>query len=89
MELECQICFEKFSPSGDRIPKVLHCGHSFCKSCVSKVSQRSGERIKITCPRRCKDFYVKNIDELGNNFSLIECLENQNVNLCSVELSMI
>ena len=32
---ECQICFERYNKT-NKEPKVLSCGHTFCKECLIK-----------------------------------------------------
>ena len=62
---ECQICLEAYSDSGDHVPLILPCGHTFCKSCLE---------LRFTsvpsCPvdnQRCS----KAISQLTKNYSLI------------------
>ena len=31
---ECQICFERYNKT-NKEPKILSCGHTFCKECLS------------------------------------------------------
>eukprot|EP00923_Selenidium_pygospionis_P023779 GHVN01041396.1.p1 GENE.GHVN01041396.1~~GHVN01041396.1.p1 ORF type:complete len:157 (+),score=7.14 GHVN01041396.1:555-1025(+) len=44
--MECTVCFETYTISGDRAPRVLHCGHTFCTLCVKKLPE-SG---RLSCP---------------------------------------
>lgn len=49
LDLECVICCYQFSRS-DRIPRVLHCRHTFCASCLERMSWRDGIMSKMRCP---------------------------------------
>lgn len=35
--LECGVCGEQFSLSGDKVPRLLLCGHSFCHDCLTRL----------------------------------------------------
>ncbi|KAK7880317.1 hypothetical protein WMY93_033052 [Mugilogobius chulae] len=48
-ELECVICCCLYSRS-DRIPRVLHCRHTFCSVCLEKLSSLSGFVRTVSCP---------------------------------------
>lgn len=42
MEVECQVCYENFTPTttGNRAPILLdNCGHTFCKNCILAMKQ--------------------------------------------------
>lgn len=39
--LTCPICFHEFN-STHQIPLVLHCGHTFCSSCIKSSERRMG-----------------------------------------------
>lgn len=43
----CSVCIEPYTETGDRIPKVLGCGHSLCKRCIDKITLPSKQ---INCP---------------------------------------
>ncbi|XP_047439603.1 RING finger protein 208-like [Mugil cephalus] len=48
-ELECVICCNEYSRT-DRIPRVLHCNHTFCAPCLERMSQLSGAICTVSCP---------------------------------------
>ncbi|KAK2914842.1 E3 ubiquitin-protein ligase RNF186-like [Channa argus] len=48
-ELECIVCCYKYSRD-DRIPRVLHCNHTFCTSCLKKLSKIQGAVRTVSCP---------------------------------------
>ena len=37
--LECRVCDNVFGVQGDKIPRLLFCGHTFCHSCLSRLPQ--------------------------------------------------
>lgn len=39
LQMECSICEQKFS-AGERRPKVLPCGHSYCLPCVRQLPNK-------------------------------------------------
>ncbi|XP_070759055.1 RING finger protein 208-like [Enoplosus armatus] len=48
-ELECVVCCSEYSRS-DRIPRVLHCSHTFCAPCLEKMSKLDGVIRTVSCP---------------------------------------
>ncbi|EFP04624.1 hypothetical protein CRE_31269 [Caenorhabditis remanei] len=50
---ECERCSREFEPSGDRVPKVLKCGHTLCWGCIKHISHLDF----IKCPF-CKTVFV-------------------------------
>ncbi|CAL9704073.1 unnamed protein product [Knipowitschia caucasica] len=51
-ELECVVCFNLYSRS-DRIPRVLHCHHTFCSVCLEKLSHQR-EAVRTVCCPLCR-----------------------------------
>ncbi|XP_032368239.1 RING finger protein 208 [Etheostoma spectabile] len=48
-EPECVVCCYKYSRS-DRVPRVLHCSHTFCAPCLEKMSRLDGGIRFVSCP---------------------------------------
>lgn len=48
-ELECIVCCHEYSRS-ERIPRVLHCNHTFCAPCLEKLSKLNGVLRTVSCP---------------------------------------
>ena len=42
--LECSICVEDYKQ-----PKLLHCGHTFCLSCIERQIKTSGQNTHVSC----------------------------------------
>jgi hypothetical protein len=63
IKVECPVCLENFTSSGEMLPYVLCCGHSLCLKCLNRVSlcPLDRERIPSELPRRV-------------NFTLVELL---------------
>jgi len=79
--LHCPICLEYFAE-----PKVLNCGHSFCKACLEKIWETDLEELpdivqtlrilfashpsNIPCPQ-CRKLTDKRPDRLATNYNLM------------------
>ncbi|XP_077384756.1 uncharacterized protein LOC144023329 [Festucalex cinctus] len=48
-DLECVVCFYDYSRSR-RVPRLLHCGHTFCAPCLEKLASVDGVIRTICCP---------------------------------------
>uniref|UniRef100_A0A3B3U7U2 RING-type domain-containing protein n=1 Tax=Poecilia latipinna TaxID=48699 RepID=A0A3B3U7U2_9TELE len=48
-ELECIICCNEYSRTR-RVPRVLHCHHTFCAPCLEKMSTLQGAIYTVSCP---------------------------------------
>ncbi|KAL6111714.1 uncharacterized protein ACO6RY_08638 [Pungitius sinensis] len=46
---ECVVCCCEYSRSC-RIPRVLHCNHTFCAPCLEKMSKLDGVIRTVSCP---------------------------------------
>ena len=63
--LDCSICFERFTDSVDRLPRILSCGHSFCHSCLDVILQSS--KLCSTCK---ESITYATVDKIPINFAL-------------------
>ncbi|XP_029358801.1 E3 ubiquitin-protein ligase rnf168-like [Echeneis naucrates] len=48
-DLECIVCRLEFS-RGERVPRVLHCNHTFCAPCLETLSKQDGHICTVSCP---------------------------------------
>ncbi|KAK5872762.1 hypothetical protein PBY51_013433 [Eleginops maclovinus] len=48
-DLECVVCFNEYARRG-RVPRVLHCGHTFCMPCLEQLYQLQGYLRGVSCP---------------------------------------
>ncbi|XP_030583703.1 tripartite motif-containing protein 3 [Archocentrus centrarchus] len=46
---ECSVCLLPYSRV-DRIPRVLHCRHTFCDMCLERLSQVRSGLLTVGCP---------------------------------------
>jgi hypothetical protein len=40
--LECRVCEDVFGLHGDKIPRLLFCGHTLCHACLSRLPTADG-----------------------------------------------
>ena len=68
----CPLCYESFDNKGDKVPMVLHCGHSLCLSCSSflLLSSSSEDNWTVDCPL-CLCLSVG----LSKNYALLEVID--------------
>ncbi|KAM4635669.1 RING finger protein 224 [Polymixia lowei] len=48
--LDCVVCFGAYDLT-DRLPRRLHCGHTFCQTCLRRLDTMINEQTWITCPQ--------------------------------------
>ncbi|XP_075879934.1 uncharacterized protein LOC142886694 [Nelusetta ayraudi] len=48
-EGECSVCLQAYTRS-ERIPRLLHCRHTFCQPCLETMSQAQGSLVTVGCP---------------------------------------
>uniref|UniRef100_A0A3B3I3A9 Im:7152348 n=1 Tax=Oryzias latipes TaxID=8090 RepID=A0A3B3I3A9_ORYLA len=46
---DCTVCFFPYSRM-DRIPRVLHCRHTFCELCLEAMQQVRSSYLALACP---------------------------------------
>lgn len=46
---ECSVCFLPYNRL-ERIPRLLHCRHTFCQPCLETLSQCRGGLLTVCCP---------------------------------------
>ncbi|XP_024114852.1 tripartite motif-containing protein 3 [Oryzias melastigma] len=46
---DCSVCFFPYSRM-DRIPRVLHCRHTFCELCLEAMQQLRSGYLMVSCP---------------------------------------
>ncbi|XP_070688997.1 E3 ubiquitin-protein ligase RNF186 [Pempheris klunzingeri] len=64
---ECSVCFLPYSRM-DRIPRVLHCRHTFCDPCLETMSQARSGLLTVGCP------LCRRVTCVGRGLSLQEAL---------------
>ncbi|XP_062280185.1 RING finger protein 208 [Scomber scombrus] len=64
---ECSVCLLPYSRM-DRIPRVLHCRHTFCDQCLETISQTRSGLLTVGCP------LCRRVTCIGRGLSLQEAL---------------
>ena len=72
--LECRVCEDPFELHGDKIPRLLFCGHTLCHACLVRLPTQDGF---ISCPfdRQQTLLGSNGVWELNKNFALMEMIE--------------
>jgi len=72
--LECRVCEDTFQLHGDKIPRLLFCGHTLCHACLLRLPTQDG---LISCPFDRQQTLLGNngVWELNKNFALMEMIE--------------
>ncbi|XP_022167021.1 E3 ubiquitin-protein ligase TRIM23-like [Myzus persicae] len=72
--LECRVCEDIFTLQGDKVPRLLYCGHTICHSCLLRLYQRCSS---VQCPfdRQATPIGPSGVWGLKKNFALLELLE--------------
>nr|NP_001071903.1 zinc finger protein [Ciona intestinalis]BAE93287.1 zinc finger protein [Ciona intestinalis] len=84
--LECGVCGEQFSLSGEKVPRLLLCGHSFCHDCLTRLPVQAHT---LVCPmdRQITDVGSGGVWGLKKNFALIELMEKLQLGGTRINLS--
>nr|XP_013009424.1 E3 ubiquitin-protein ligase TRIM23 isoform X2 [Cavia porcellus] len=72
--LECGVCEDVFSLQGDKIPRLLLCGHTVCHDCLTRLPLH-GRAIRCPFDRQVTDLGDSGVWGLKKNFALLELLE--------------
>uniref|UniRef100_A0A3Q2E452 Im:7152348 n=1 Tax=Cyprinodon variegatus TaxID=28743 RepID=A0A3Q2E452_CYPVA len=64
---ECSVCLLPYSRT-DRIPRVLHCRHTFCEPCLETISRVRSGLLTVACP------LCRRVTCIGRGLSLPEAL---------------
>ncbi|KAG7248068.1 hypothetical protein CRUP_038046 [Coryphaenoides rupestris] len=79
-DTECAVCYQAFSRL-ERVPRVLHCRHTFCTPCLETMSRAAGVLLTVPCPmcRRvtCVQRCVGLQGSLWVNSALWDCIPDQ------------
>lgn len=72
--LECRVCEDVFGLQGDKVPRLLYCGHTVCHACLLRLPLRDSA---VQCPFDRQPTPVGNSGVWGlkKNFALLELLE--------------
>lgn len=67
---ECPICYERFNKS-NKEPKILYCGHTFCKNCLFEQKKRS-ENLKCSICQKVQ--IINDPEEITTNRTIYDLL---------------
>jgi len=72
--LECRVCEDVFGLHGEKIPRLLFCGHTLCHCCLLRLPTADGF---IQCPFDRQQTLLGNngVWDLKKNFALMEMIE--------------
>jgi len=72
--IECRVCEDVFTVQGDKVPRLLHCGHTLCHQCLSRLPITDSD---LHCPfdRQATPIGESGVWSLKKNFALVELLE--------------
>ena len=89
---ECPICFERFNRT-EKMPKILSCGHTFCKDCLIKQKNKFNQ---LSCPVCRESQKINDPEQLITNRTIYDLLYNptseigdDNINTTSFEYKVI
>lgn len=74
MILECRVCNEIFRIQGDKVPRLLTCGHTVCHQCLTRLPLH-GRTLLCPFDRQPTDIGDSGVWGLKKNFALLELLE--------------
>lgn len=72
--LECRVCEDIFSLQGDKVPRLLYCGHTICHACLLRLPLNN-ETINCPFDRQPTPIGSSGVWGLKKNFALLELLE--------------
>ncbi|XP_060886519.1 uncharacterized protein im:7152348 [Labrus mixtus] len=64
---DCSVCLSPYTRM-DRIPRVLHCRHTFCEPCLETMSRTRSGMLTVPCP------LCRRVTCIGHGLSLQEAL---------------
>ncbi|GFR85038.1 E3 ubiquitin-protein ligase TRIM23-like [Elysia marginata] len=72
--LECRVCNEVFRFQGDKVPRLLMCGHTCCHQCLTRLPLH-GRALLCPFDRQPTEIGDSGVWGLKKNFALLELLE--------------
>ncbi|XP_041358678.1 E3 ubiquitin-protein ligase TRIM23-like [Gigantopelta aegis] len=72
--LECRVCDEVFRFQGEKVPRLLMCGHTCCHQCLTRLPVL-GHAILCPFDRQPTEIGDSGVWGLKKNFALLELLE--------------
>ena len=69
-EWECSICYQIFGENATS-PRVLSCGHTFCKSCLQQIIN-----TRKVCPYCQKRISAANVSDIPVNYTVFQIVKS-------------
>ena len=76
--LECRVCADVFKLQGDKVPRLLLCGHTVCHDCLTRLPV-NGRLLHCPFDRQSTELSDSGVWGLKKNFALLELLERLQV----------
>lgn len=76
--LECRVCEDVFKLQGDKVPRLLLCGHTVCHDCLTRLPV-NGRLLHCPFDRQSTELSDSGVWGLKKNFALLELLERLQV----------
>lgn len=76
--LECRVCEDVFKLQGDKVPRLLLCGHTVCHDCLTRLPVQ-GRTVHCPFDRQSTELSDSGVWGLKKNFALLELLERLQV----------
>lgn len=76
--LECRVCEDVFTLQGDKVPRLLLCGHTVCHDCLTRLPVQ-GRQLYCPFDRQSTELGDSGVWGLKKNFALLELLERLQV----------
>lgn len=76
--LECRVCEDVFTLQGDKVPRLLLCGHTVCHDCLTRLPVL-GHKLHCPFDRHSTELGDSGVWGLKKNFALLELLERLQV----------
>ncbi|KAK2191896.1 hypothetical protein NP493_43g05060 [Ridgeia piscesae] len=72
--VECRVCNDRYHLQGEKVPRLLLCGHTVCHQCLTRLPTNNDT---LLCPFDRQPTYIDDSGVWGlkKNFALIELLE--------------
>ena len=68
------MCNDVFALQGDKVPRLLHCGHTVCHQCLTRLPVH-GQALLCPFDRQATNVGDAGVWGLKKNFALLELLE--------------
>lgn len=72
--MTCDICYKRFTVTGDHVPQIFPCGHSYCSKCLTTLFKCRGS---TSCPGCRNHYHQHNPLSLPKNYKLMEVIEEE------------